>query len=333
MAKIESTVTIARPVEDVFRFVLALEENAPKMDPGVESVVKTSHGPTGAGTTFRFRQKMLGRRRETTTRFISVEPNREIEFEARLGPIEPKAVLTFEQTDEGTRVTFRRAQPGRPAQVALSSLSLLSSPARVSRSGTRDWRGSRLCWRPPRPSFRRVRCRTSCEHPERRARAHRASADAAGDEGPLGRHDFPARQRDGAPSTPSTTGRARRSRHVEELRRERCRGEQERWPGLWHPLEVIGRADCDKNYRESVQVADESRPDLRGAEMSFPISDRLRQRAARARSVSDLRTNPLASRPPRGPTHCRQRPLHLTRMKRPHTTPERTRFEPASDTG
>lgn len=122
MAKIESTVTIARPVEDVFRFVLALEENAPKMDPGVESVVKTSHGPTGAGTTFRFRQKMLGRRRETTTRFISVEPNREIEFEARLGPIEPKAVLTFEQTDEGTRVTFRRAQPGRPVQVALSSL-------------------------------------------------------------------------------------------------------------------------------------------------------------------------------------------------------------------
>jgi len=107
MAKIESTVTIARPVEDVFRFVLALEENAPKIDPGVESVVKTSHGPTGAGTTFRFRQKMLGRRRETTTRFISVEPNREIEFEARLGPIEPKAVLTFEQTDGGTRVTFR----------------------------------------------------------------------------------------------------------------------------------------------------------------------------------------------------------------------------------
>ena len=166
MAKIESTVTIARPVEDVFRFVLALEENAPKIDPGVESVVKTSHGPTGAGTTFRFRQKMLGRRRETTTRFISVEPNREIEFEARLGPIEPKAVLTFEQTDEGTRVTFRRAQPGRPAQVALSSLSLLSSPARVSRSGTRDWRGSRLCWRPPRPSFRRVRCRHHASTPK-----------------------------------------------------------------------------------------------------------------------------------------------------------------------
>ncbi len=107
MARMESTVTIARPVEEVFGFFLAIDENAPKTDPGAGSVVKTPEGPTGPGTTFRFRQQTLGKMRETTTRFTAVEPNRKIEFEAEIGPMRPNGDLTFEQTDGGTRVTFR----------------------------------------------------------------------------------------------------------------------------------------------------------------------------------------------------------------------------------
>ena len=107
MARMESTVTIARPVEEVFRFFLALDENAPKVDPSAGSVAKSPDGPAGPGTTFRFRQQTLGRVRETMTRFTGVEPNKKIEFEAKIGPIRPKASLTFEQTDGGTRVTFR----------------------------------------------------------------------------------------------------------------------------------------------------------------------------------------------------------------------------------
>ncbi len=107
VAKMESTVTIARPVEQVFRFFLDLEENAPRTDPGVESVVKTPAGPTGPGTTFRFRQQNLGKLRETTTTFTAVEPERKIEFDAEIGPMRPKCSLTFEPADSGTRVTFR----------------------------------------------------------------------------------------------------------------------------------------------------------------------------------------------------------------------------------
>src|SRR2546428_12273252 len=107
MAKMESTVTIGRPVEEVFAFFLALDENAAKVDPGAQSVVKTPDGPPGAGTTFRFRQKNLGKVRETTTRFTAVEPNRTIAFEAEIGPMRPKCDLTFEQMEGGTRVTFR----------------------------------------------------------------------------------------------------------------------------------------------------------------------------------------------------------------------------------
>lgn len=107
MSTMESTVTIARPVGEVFGFFLALDENAPKTDPSVGSVVKTPDGPAAAGTTFRFRQKTLGKVRETTTRFTSVEPNRKIEFEAEIGPMRPECILTFDQTDGATRVTFR----------------------------------------------------------------------------------------------------------------------------------------------------------------------------------------------------------------------------------
>src|SRR5215204_916942 len=107
MARMEATVTIARPVEEVFGFFLALDENAPKVDPSAGSVVKSPEGSPGPGTTFRFRQQTLGKVRETTTRFTGIEPDRRIEFDAEIGPMRPKCDLTFEQTDGGTRVTFR----------------------------------------------------------------------------------------------------------------------------------------------------------------------------------------------------------------------------------
>ena len=106
MAKMQSIVVIGRPVNEVFGFFLALDENAPRTDPSVGSVVKTPAGPAGPGTTFRFRQHKLGKIRETTTRLTMIEPNRKIEFEAEIGPMRPRCDLTFEKTERGTRVTF-----------------------------------------------------------------------------------------------------------------------------------------------------------------------------------------------------------------------------------
>ena len=107
MAKVESTVTIARSVEEVFRFFLDLDINARETDPDVESILKTPEGPTRPGTTFHFRQKALGKIRETTTTFTSIEPNRKIEMEARLGPLRPRGAITFHQTNLGTAVAVR----------------------------------------------------------------------------------------------------------------------------------------------------------------------------------------------------------------------------------
>jgi polyketide cyclase/dehydrase/lipid transport protein len=107
MAKMQTTVVIRRPIAEVFGFFLALDENAPKTDPNVGAVVKTPDGPTGPGTTFRFRQQRLGKIRETTMRFIAIDPTRKIEFEAEIGPMRPRCDLTFEQMEGGARVTFR----------------------------------------------------------------------------------------------------------------------------------------------------------------------------------------------------------------------------------
>jgi hypothetical protein len=103
----ESTVTIARPVAEVFGSILALDEIAARIDPSLESVIKTPQGPPGPGTTFRLRQHNVGKMRETTTRFTAIETNRRIEFEAEVGPMRPKGDLTFEPVDRGTRITFR----------------------------------------------------------------------------------------------------------------------------------------------------------------------------------------------------------------------------------
>ena len=104
--RIESTVIIQRPVAEVFPFVLNLDASIQSMDSGVESIKKIPEGPVGVGTTFRIRQHTLGRLRETTSRNTAIEPNRLIEFEAELGPVDATARMVFEPTDGATRVTF-----------------------------------------------------------------------------------------------------------------------------------------------------------------------------------------------------------------------------------
>lgn len=134
--KIESSVLIARPVEEVFPFLLDLEK-ATKSDPSVESVVKTPEGPVGVGTRFRLRQRppamarFLGRRPESTMVYTRVEPNREFEFDAELGPLSPHMRVSFEPAKGRTRVTvWGGGEPRGPFK-------LLARP--LQRIGQRVW--------------------------------------------------------------------------------------------------------------------------------------------------------------------------------------------------
>jgi len=131
MAGMQSVIEIKRPVEAVYGFFLDLERSIVATDPTVESVVKTTDGPLGAGTTFRLRQPMMGKVREQTMRVTAVEPNRRIDMEAAFGPVRPRFSLDFEPTAAGTRVTFRGdSRPVGPFKLV---------PFLMDRIGQRNW--------------------------------------------------------------------------------------------------------------------------------------------------------------------------------------------------
>ena len=70
MTGMETSIEINRPVASVFGFFLDLERNVLATDPKVRSVIKTTKGPVGPGTTYVIRQPVFGRVREQRTRVV-----------------------------------------------------------------------------------------------------------------------------------------------------------------------------------------------------------------------------------------------------------------------
>jgi uncharacterized protein YndB with AHSA1/START domain len=127
----QSVIEIRRPIEQVFRFFLDLEQSIVRTDPTVESVVKTTEGPSGVGTTFLIRQPVMGKLREQTMQITAVDPNRRIDMEAAFGPVRPRFNLIFERVPIGTRVTYRGdSRPVGPLRLV---------PFLADRIGQRNW--------------------------------------------------------------------------------------------------------------------------------------------------------------------------------------------------
>ena len=112
MAKVESSTTIKRPVEDVFG-VLSNPENDPKWQSGSLEAKQTSTGPIRVGTTARFVSKFLGRRIEVEGEITEFEPNRSFAARSKSGPFPLQLSVTFEPIEGGTRVnTTIEGEPG-----------------------------------------------------------------------------------------------------------------------------------------------------------------------------------------------------------------------------
>ncbi len=93
MPKIEATVTIDRPVEEVWKFITDWS-NYPKINPVVIEAKQTSSGPIGVGTTVTASQEERLGNRATSIRVVEFEPNRRFSLEHASGPL------------RGTRTTF-----------------------------------------------------------------------------------------------------------------------------------------------------------------------------------------------------------------------------------
>jgi uncharacterized protein YndB with AHSA1/START domain len=101
----ERTVTINRPVEEVFTFV-SDGRNAKLWRPGVLDVDLVS----GAGPGARYSQGVRGpggRRIAADYEITEHEPNSRIAFRATAGPVRPTGSFTFEGMGAGTILTFK----------------------------------------------------------------------------------------------------------------------------------------------------------------------------------------------------------------------------------
>ena len=104
MNKIERTITIHRPVEEVFAYLCDVE-HGPRYTSGQREAHKTSSGPMGVGSTFATYGKFL--RRAAAFEITEYELNRRLAWKATSGA---RATTTwgFQPSGPSTRVTFTR---------------------------------------------------------------------------------------------------------------------------------------------------------------------------------------------------------------------------------
>jgi uncharacterized protein YndB with AHSA1/START domain len=109
MIKIERTITIHRPVEEVFAYLCDVE-HGPSYVSGQREAHKTSSGPMGLGTTFSTSGKFL--RRRSAFEVTEYEPNQRLAWRARSGA---RATTSwgFQPSGPSTRVTFTRVANAR----------------------------------------------------------------------------------------------------------------------------------------------------------------------------------------------------------------------------
>ena len=104
MAQAEHSVTIDRPIDEVFAF-LADGENDPRWRSGVLDVERVAGDGVGA----RYRQGVkgpMGRRVAADYEVTEFAPPRALGFRATAGPVRPEGRYELEPAGAGTRVRF-----------------------------------------------------------------------------------------------------------------------------------------------------------------------------------------------------------------------------------
>ena len=106
MAHAEESITIHRPVNAVFDFVLD-GTNSPLWRPGIVDIQRVPGKPSGLGAVYKQGLKGPGGRRiEGDYEIVECQPNELIKFQVTAGPARPIGTYRFEAVGDATRVTF-----------------------------------------------------------------------------------------------------------------------------------------------------------------------------------------------------------------------------------
>jgi uncharacterized protein YndB with AHSA1/START domain len=123
MATFQNTVTIRRPIEDVFAF-LADFENIPTWNYAIEQTRKTSPGPIGVGTTYR-QIRTIPSRSEEGFEVTGFEPTRRLEIRGDIGPF--AATVSYLLAPMGGTTQLTNAVDLAPSSRALRLLAPLAA--------------------------------------------------------------------------------------------------------------------------------------------------------------------------------------------------------------
>jgi uncharacterized protein YndB with AHSA1/START domain len=105
MAAFENTVTITRPVKEVFNY-LADAENLPQWNYAIEQTRKISPDPVGVGTIYR-QTRTLPSRSQEDFEVVVFQPPSQLALDGTFGPFKARASYLLEPTADGTRLTNR----------------------------------------------------------------------------------------------------------------------------------------------------------------------------------------------------------------------------------
>lgn len=104
MIKVETTVVISRPSEDVFAFISNFENN-PRWQSGMQIASFTSEGSLRIGSTYVQVAKFLGRRIESAFEVIDYQPNRLVKATSTSGSFPITFTRIVEPSEGGAKVT------------------------------------------------------------------------------------------------------------------------------------------------------------------------------------------------------------------------------------
>ena len=129
MIRIQASVTVNRPLEEVFRFMTD-NQNALQWQSGLLEA-RVTNDVVGVGKTWVDVVQFLGRRIEVASELTEFEPLRVVGFKSTSGPIPLEGRYAFEPDGEGTKITFAM-------QGEAGGFFKLAEPI-VARSTQRQW--------------------------------------------------------------------------------------------------------------------------------------------------------------------------------------------------
>src|SRR5262245_60415737 len=103
MVRVEQSIEIARPIEDVFAFLTPFE-NLPRWEAGILEAGQTTPGPLAVGVRGRDVRRFMGKPTATEYEVTDYAPPTRFAVRSVAGPTPVEASYTFTESASGTRV-------------------------------------------------------------------------------------------------------------------------------------------------------------------------------------------------------------------------------------